>query len=70
MELAREAMRQRVAFVPGAPFYPDGSGRNELRLAFSKVDDDVIDEGVGRLAGAIREALGSPSRVAAEGGVR
>ena len=24
-----------VAYVPGAPFYPDGRGRNELRLSFS-----------------------------------
>jgi 2-aminoadipate transaminase len=57
IELANEAMAEKVAVVPGAPFFTDGSGRNTLRLAFSKVDDDVIDEGVRRLAGVVRKAL-------------
>jgi len=49
-ELARIAMAQRVAFVPGAPFFPDGQGRNHLRVSFSRVDDELIAEGVRRLA--------------------
>ncbi|HEX9312463.1 MAG TPA: PLP-dependent aminotransferase family protein [Actinomycetota bacterium] len=57
VELAKEAMAERVAFVPGAPFHPDGSGSNTLRLAFSRVEDDQIDEGIRRLAGVVKGAL-------------
>jgi DNA-binding transcriptional MocR family regulator len=32
------------------PFFPDGQGRNQLRLSFSKVDDALIAEGVRRLS--------------------
>jgi 2-aminoadipate transaminase len=52
-ELARAAMAQGVAFVPGTPFFPDGQGRNQLRLSFSKVDDALISEGVRRLAAIV-----------------
>jgi DNA-binding transcriptional MocR family regulator len=48
-EMAPEAMARGVAYVPGASFFPDGEGRNTLRLAFCKVRDDRIDEGVARL---------------------
>jgi 2-aminoadipate transaminase len=58
MELSQKAMAERVAFVPGVPFFPDGRGRNNLRLAFSRIDDEVIPEGVRRLAALVRE----PSR--------
>jgi len=57
VSLASVAMERRVAFVPGAPFYPDGGGRNALRLAFSRVDDDDIEEGIQRLASVIVPAL-------------
>lgn len=63
VDLARAAMEEKVAFVPGTPFFADGSGTNALRLAFSRIDDAVIDEGVRRLACVIRSAL--PSRGAA-----
>ena len=35
-----------VAYVPGAPFFVDGTGSNTLRLAFSKEEPDAIDQGV------------------------
>jgi len=57
VEMAKKAMAEGVAFVPGAPFYPDGSGSNTLRLSFSRVDDREIDEGVQRLAGVVKGAL-------------
>jgi len=57
VELARSALEQRVAFVPGRPFFADQSGRNMLRLAFSRVGDDDIDEGVRRLAEVVAGAL-------------
>jgi 2-aminoadipate transaminase len=48
--LAEAAAAQRVAYVPGVPFFPDGRGADSVRLSFSRVDDDAIDEGVRRLA--------------------
>ncbi|MEM7520965.1 MAG: PLP-dependent aminotransferase family protein [Pseudomonadota bacterium] len=48
---------QKVAFVPGQAFFPDGSAANTLRLSFSLADDAEISEGVRRLAATIRAAL-------------
>jgi DNA-binding transcriptional MocR family regulator len=38
-----------VAFVPGAAFFPDGSGRNTIRLNFSSPTEAMIEEGLSRL---------------------
>jgi 2-aminoadipate transaminase len=57
VELSQRAMAERVGFVPGVPFFPDGRGRNNLRLAFSRIDDEVIPEGVRRLAALFRRAV-------------
>lgn len=48
--LAQSLETKRVAFVPGAAFFADGSGRNTLRLNFSRADAEMIDTGVARLA--------------------
>ena len=56
VQLAAAGMGARVAFVPGQPFFADGGGLNTLRLSFSKVADDDIDEGVRRLAGVLATA--------------
>jgi 2-aminoadipate transaminase len=48
--LLREALEMKVAFVPGADFFPDGSGRECMRLNFSNSAPDLIREGVSRLA--------------------
>lgn len=50
LELAIE--QEKVAYVPGMPFYADGSGRNSMRINFSNSTPDVIKEGIVRL-GAI-----------------
>ena len=52
IELTRRGMEQGVAVVPGVPFYPDGRGGNNIRLSFSKADDEDIDEGIRRLIAA------------------
>ena len=43
-------MSAGVAYVPGAPFFVDGSGRNTMRLTFAKEPDERIRDGVARLA--------------------
>ncbi|MEO6259566.1 MAG: PLP-dependent aminotransferase family protein [Thermoanaerobaculia bacterium] len=39
-----------VAYIPGSPFFVDGSGSNTMRLTFAKETDERIREGIGRLA--------------------
>ncbi len=46
--------RDKVAFIPGAPFFVDGSGSNALRLSFSNVSDENIEMGISRLSRRIR----------------
>ncbi|MBS0301411.1 MAG: PLP-dependent aminotransferase family protein [Proteobacteria bacterium] len=52
-ELARRAIEQGVAFVPGAPFYCAQPDRSTFRLSFATVGEALIREGVGRLARAL-----------------
>jgi len=52
--LLEDAIRERVAFVPGAAFYPCGGGEETMRLNFSYAPPDVIEEGIKRLARVIR----------------
>lgn len=45
-----EAVANGVAYIPGGPFFVDGSGANTMRLTFAKESDERIREGVARLA--------------------
>jgi 2-aminoadipate transaminase len=45
-----EAVASGVAYIPGGPFFVDGSGANTMRLTFAKESDERIREGVARLA--------------------
>jgi 2-aminoadipate transaminase len=55
--LSPGAAARKVAYVPGTPFYPEGGGVSQLRLAYSRVADDLIDEGARRLGALFRTAL-------------
>ncbi|MCU1671871.1 MAG: putative transcriptional regulator, GntR family [Blastococcus sp.] len=55
--LVAPAARLGVAYVPGAPFYTDTRGGNQIRLSYSRADDASIDEGIRRLATLIRAEL-------------
>jgi 2-aminoadipate transaminase len=50
-----EAVARGVAYVPGTAFFPDGSGRDRLRLAFCYPPEDAIEEGVRRLGELLAE---------------
>ena len=52
-ELARRAIEQGVAFVPGAPFYCADPDPATLRLSFATASEDLIREGIRRLAKAL-----------------
>jgi 2-aminoadipate transaminase len=51
--LAKRAVDQGVGIVPGAPFFPDGRGGDNVRLSFSMVDETQIDDGIERLAALV-----------------
>lgn len=55
------ALRHRVAFVPGAPFYFADADPACLRLAYSTLPPDQMEIGIGRLAAAIAETLSTPA---------
>ena len=49
--LFEKAVANKVAFIPGSKFYPEGIvKKNEMRLNFSYSDIDTIHEGIRRLA--------------------
>jgi 2-aminoadipate transaminase len=52
-KLLQASLEQKVAFVPGMPFYANGGGTNTMRLNFSHSAPERITEGVARLARSI-----------------
>lgn len=46
-----------VAYVPGAPFFPSRAACRHLRLSFSRVGPDQIEEGARRLGALLAEAI-------------
>jgi 2-aminoadipate transaminase len=55
--LSATAKARKVAYVPGRPFYPGDAGAAQIRLAYSRVADELIDEGVRRIGEVLRTAL-------------
>ena len=56
-DILMEAVREKVAFVPGAPFFPGGGGHNTMRLNFSNANEEQIVEGIARLGRVVTRAL-------------
>ena len=50
VQIGLRAVERGVGIVPGTLFFPDGRGANTMRLSFSMVEIDEIDEGIERLA--------------------
>jgi 2-aminoadipate transaminase len=72
-DLLARALRENVAFVPGAAAFLDGRGRNSMRLNFSAVAEDDIREGVRRIGKIVAEQVelyGTLTGEKAEGGRR
>jgi 2-aminoadipate transaminase len=80
-DLLAKALRENVAFVPGAAAFTDGRRTSSMRLNFSGVGIDDIREGIARIGEVVAEqvrlyetltgqpAVESPSQRGAEGEV-
>ena len=51
------AIRNKVAYVPGESFHPNGGGTNTMRLNFSYCKPATIVEGISRLGNMLKEEL-------------
>ncbi len=56
-EILADAVRNKVAFVPGSGFYADRRGENEARLAYCTESTERIEKGIKILAGIIKEKI-------------
>jgi 2-aminoadipate transaminase len=56
-KLLRVALEEKVAFVPGAAFFPNGGGHNTMRLNYSNASPEMIREGIRRLGRAIAREI-------------
>ena len=56
-DMFEEALRENVAYVIGSAFHCDGSGKNTMRLNFSYATPADINEGIKRLATAVKKGL-------------
>jgi DNA-binding transcriptional MocR family regulator len=53
--LLPEAVERKVAYVPGTAFYPDGRGRDRMRLSFCYPPEASIREGIRRLGALLAD---------------
>lgn len=56
-ELLPLAVAEKVAYVPGTPFYPSGGGHNTMRLNFSNASEEEMRTGMTRLGEVLKKAL-------------
>lgn len=57
VDIFKDAVANKVAFVPGDSFFPCGGGHNTMRLNFSASSPEKINEGIARLARVIKQHL-------------
>ena len=55
--LSAAARELKVAYVPGRPFYVGDGGTSQIRLSYSRVADELIEEGIRRIGEVLRTAL-------------
>jgi 2-aminoadipate transaminase len=58
--LLAAAMAEKVAFVPGAPFWIGSPVRSTLRLNFSNASEAKIAQGIARLGRVVTSAIARP----------
>lgn len=57
VDLLRESIKEGVAFLAGAPFFPDHTNANTARFNFSNADPEKIREGVRRIGVVLQRML-------------
>ncbi|MEM2258569.1 MAG: PLP-dependent aminotransferase family protein [Candidatus Thermoplasmatota archaeon] len=57
IEMLPDAINEKVAYVHGKAFHVDGSGENTMRLNFTNPEDDMVREGIRRLANVIKKRI-------------
>ena len=56
-ELFADALREKVAFVPGSAFFAEPQRREFMRLNYSNRPCDLIEEGIARLGRVVKHRL-------------
>lgn len=56
-DILKVCLENRVMFVTGSMFYPNGGVENTFRLNFSWMNEEDIKEGIRRMGVAIKQAL-------------
>jgi len=56
-DMAMQALEQKVAYVPGAGFFPNGGNNHCMRLNYSCMPDERIVDGIERLGNVIKANL-------------
>jgi len=57
VELMKFAIEEKVAFVPGASFFPCGGGENTMRLNFSNASEENLRIGIERLGKVFKQHM-------------
>jgi 2-aminoadipate transaminase len=57
-ETLKQAIEQKVAFVPADSFFIGDTGQNTFRLNFSNARPDMIETGIKRLGQLLKDAVG------------
>ena len=60
-KMLERALAHKVAYVPGQPFFADGSGQNTMRLSFALATLEELKEGIRRLGAVVREEIAALS---------
>jgi len=56
-KMLERALAHKVAYVPGQPFFADGSGQNTMRLSFALATLEELEEGIRRLGAVGKEEI-------------
>lgn len=56
-DILKEAVKEKVAFVPGSSFFATGGGLNTMRLNFSNATPEMINEGMARLGRVVKKVM-------------
>jgi len=56
-EVLKAALEQKVAFVPGGSFFPNGGQENHFRLNYSMMTEEKIVDGITKLGNVLKKLM-------------